>query len=47
MMKKVKAVKPFIYENNSNFKLAVYQKWKECGGAVVRSEERRVGKVCR
>ena len=36
-MKKVKAVKPFIYENNSNFKLAVYQKWKECGGGVVPS----------
>ena len=35
MGKIVKAVKPFIYENNSNFKLAVYQKWKECGGKVV------------
>ena len=35
MKKIVKAVKPFIYENNSNFKLAVYQKWKECGGNVV------------
>lgn len=35
MKKIVKAVKPFIYENNSNFKLAVYQKWKECGGKVV------------
>lgn len=34
-MKIVKAVKPFIYENNSNFKLAVYQKWEECGGIVV------------
>ena len=35
MGKIVKAVKPFIYEKNSNFKLAVYQKWKECGGKVV------------
>lgn len=34
MKKIVKAVKPFIYENNSNFKLAVYQKWEECGGKV-------------
>ena len=37
MKKTVKAVKPFIYDNNSNFKLAVYQKWKECGGGVVPS----------
>lgn len=37
MKKIVKAVKPFIYENNSNFKLSVYQKWKECGGGVVPS----------
>lgn len=35
MGKIIKAVKPFIYQNNSNFKLAVYQKWEECGGSVV------------
>lgn len=34
MGKIIKAVKPFIYQNNSNFKLAVYQKWEECGGIV-------------
>lgn len=34
MGKIIKAVKPFIYQNNSNFKLAVYQKWEECGGSV-------------
>lgn len=34
MGKIIKAVKPFIYQNNSNFKLAVYQKWEECGGKV-------------
>lgn len=33
-MKIVKAVKPFEYPNNSNFKLAVYNKWRELGGAV-------------
>ncbi len=35
MKKIVKAVKPFIYKNNSNFKLAVYQQWEENGGKVV------------
>lgn len=34
MGKIIKVVKPFIYQNNSNFKLAVYQKWEECGGIV-------------
>lgn len=34
MGKIIKAVKPFLYQNNSNFKLAVYQKWEECGGKV-------------
>lgn len=28
MGKIIKAVKPFIYQNNSNFKLAVYQNGK-------------------
>lgn len=36
MGKKVRAVKPFIYKNNSNFKLAVYQAWTESGGETVR-----------
>lgn len=35
MGKIVKAVKPFIYKNNSNFKLAVYQAWCESGGKSV------------
>lgn len=35
MGKIVKAVKPFIYKNNSNFKLAVYQAWCEAGGKTV------------
>ena len=35
MGKIVKAVKPFIYKNNSNFKLAVYQAWIEAGGKTV------------
>lgn len=35
MGKIVKAVKPFIYKNNSNFKLAVYQAWVEAGGKCV------------
>lgn len=42
MGKVVKAVKPFIYKNNSNFKLAVYHAWCEAGGKSVkwRSYER-------
>lgn len=35
MGKIVKAVKPFIYKNNSNFKLAVYRAWVENGGKSV------------
>lgn len=35
MGKIVKAVKPFIYKNNSNFKLAVYNAWCELGGKYV------------
>lgn len=35
MCKKVVAVKPFEYPNNSNFKLAVYTRWQECGGEVI------------
>lgn len=35
MGKIVKSVKPFIYKNNSNFKLAVYQAWTEAGGKHV------------
>ena len=35
MGKVVKAVKPFIYKNNSNFKLAVYQAWVEAQGNTV------------
>lgn len=35
MGKIVKAVKPFIYKNNSNFKLAVYQAWVEAHGKIV------------
>lgn len=31
-MKKIFAVKPFIYPNNSNFKLAVYNSWVNEGG---------------
>lgn len=42
MTKTVKAVKPFIYKNNSNFKLAVYEAWKESDGAVI--EERPLEK---
>ncbi len=34
MGKTVKAVKPFIYKNNSNFKLAVYKAWENAGGGV-------------
>lgn len=34
MKKTVKAVKPFIYNNNSNFKLAVYEEWKGSGSLV-------------
>ena len=33
--KTVKAVKPYIYKNNSNFKLAVYNAWRETGGMTV------------
>lgn len=33
--KNVKAVKPYIYKNNSNFKLAVYNAWREIGGETV------------
>lgn len=35
MGKIIKSVKPFVYKNNSNFKLAVYQAWKEIGGKYV------------
>ena len=35
MGKIIKAVKPFIYKNNSNFKLAVYNEWVKQGGQVV------------
>ncbi len=35
MGKTVKAVKPFIYKNNSNFKLAVYDAWCKLGGKHV------------
>lgn len=35
MGKTVKAVKPYIYKNNSNFKLAVYNAWVEAGGKHV------------
>ena len=35
MGKIIKSVKPFVYKNNSNFKLAVYQAWKETGGKYV------------
>lgn len=35
MKKVVKAVKPFIYRNNSNFKLAAYNAWVELGGKYV------------
>ena len=35
MEKTVKAVKPYIYKNNSNFKLAVYNAWVEAGGKHV------------
>ena len=34
-IKTVKAVKPYIYKNNSNFKLAVYNAWREIGGKTV------------
>lgn len=34
-MKSVKAVKPFIYKKNSNFKLAVYETWRKQGGKVI------------
>ncbi|MBQ9094388.1 MAG: hypothetical protein IJY03_10475 [Prevotella sp.] len=34
MNKIVKAVKPFIYKNNSNFKLAAYKAWVEAGGKI-------------
>lgn len=32
MQKTVKAKKPFIYPNNSNFKLAVWEEWAKVGG---------------
>lgn len=35
MGKIIKSVKPFVYKNNSNFKLAVYQAWTETGGKYV------------
>jgi len=35
MGKVVKAVKPFVYKNNSNFKLAVYQAWVGAHGKSV------------
>ena len=31
-MKKISAVKPYVYPNNSNFKLAVYNSWVNEGG---------------
>lgn len=35
MKKKVRAVKPYIYPNNSNFKIAPYEAWKAIGGGAV------------
>lgn len=32
MNKIIKAKRPFVYKNNSNFKLAVFNKWVEMGG---------------
>lgn len=34
MRKSVVAVKPYIWENNSNFKLAPYEAWVKCGGKM-------------
>lgn len=31
MGKIVKAVKPFVYKNNINFKVAIYNAWVETG----------------
>ena len=31
----VKAVKPFVYKNNINFKVAIYNAWVETGGKKV------------
>ena len=35
MGKIVKAVKPFVYKNNINFKVAIYKAWVEAGGKKV------------
>lgn len=35
MLKVVSAKKPFIYPNNSNFKLAVWEEWVNAGGQAV------------
>lgn len=35
MSKVVSAKKPFIYPNNSNFKLAVWKEWRKVGGQAV------------
>ena len=35
MGKMVKAVKPFVYKNNINFKVAIYNAWVETGGKKV------------
>ena len=35
MGKIVKAVKPFVYKNNINFKVAIYNAWVETGGKKV------------
>lgn len=32
MLKNIKAKKPYIYANNSNFKLAVWEEWVKAGG---------------
>ena len=34
-MKKIYAVKPFVYPNNSNFKLAVFNSWVNEGGKCI------------
>ena len=39
MSKKVVAVRPYIYKNNSNFKLPLYDEWIKCGG-------KGIGKRC-
>ena len=36
MNRRVKAVKPFLYPKNSNFKIAPYEAWKAVGGAVTK-----------